>query len=83
MRITYNVYGTQPYKPPEFENDNGIVYLRRDIRRVMVTDGQSGATMEQWQYGEIQLTSDEYLLLSRALTDEQILAAYIGSGTAN
>ena len=67
------VQGSQVEKPQEFDTTTSavIVYQRRNIQRVKVTN-PDGTTTELWEYEEREMTREEYAIVVAESQQEQI-----------
>ncbi len=67
------VQGSQIEKPQEFDTTTSavIVYQRRNIQRVKVTN-PDGTTTELWEYEEREMTREEYAIVVAESQQEQI-----------
>lgn len=53
------VHGTQAEKPQEYEFCGNVVFVRKDIRRITVT--QDDEEIEMWEYEEAKATMQEFV----------------------
>lgn len=53
------VHGTQETKPLECECVGNVVFVRKDIQRVTVTQGED--EIEMWEYQECKITVQEFI----------------------
>lgn len=67
------VQGSQIEKPKEWDTTTSavIVYQRRNIQRVTVTN-PDGTTTELWEYEEREMTREEYAIVVAETQQEQI-----------
>lgn len=67
------VQGSQIEKPQEFDTTTSavIVYQRRNIQRVKVTN-PDGTTTELWEYEEREMTREEYAIVVAESQQAQI-----------
>lgn len=67
------VQGSQVEKPQEFDTTTSavIVYQRRNIQRVTVTN-PDGTTTELWEYEEREMTREEYAIVVAESQQAQI-----------
>lgn len=59
------VRGSQEEAPAELDttSSEAVVYIRKNIERIVVEDEMDGTTYELWEYDECIIPRGEYLLL--------------------
>ena len=64
MKDWKKVQGSQETQPAKLDTTSSpdVVYIRKNIERITITDEIEGITSELWQYDELILTRDEYLI---------------------
>lgn len=63
------VHGTQEERPNEYEVCGEIVYVRKNIRRVTIEQGEDQILM--WEYEEARCTLREYVQYNKEVVEER------------
>lgn len=71
MIKTYDVLSNQTEQPIEVEVNVDTVYIRENIRRVIITSFRDNKEKEYWCYDESQYTLKEYIALINELQKRQ------------